>query len=124
MNNKPDVGRIVHFFDPSADASLGKGPQAAIIAHVYSDGLISLMVIDRHGNCSPHKSVKLLQPGADAIDAPHCQWPELQEEVPVEVPVEVSDEVTDEVTDEVADEVTDEVADEVTDEVSDETNPV
>ena len=49
---KPTIGRVVYYKD-----STGAHQSAAIIAHVWNDECVNLMVIDRNGNSSGKTSV-------------------------------------------------------------------
>ena len=49
---KPTVGRVVYYNDNN-----GAHQIAAIIAHVWNDECVNLMVIDRNGNSSGKTSV-------------------------------------------------------------------
>ena len=79
---KPSVGRVVWFY-PSLNtgesgfarhAGGSGGPYAALIAHVWSDALVNLSVIDANGTPHGRTSVPLLQPGQDAPDHAFCDW--------------------------------------------------
>lgn len=48
----PTVGRVVWFYR-YVPGQGHKGPLAAHVAHVHSDTLVNLMVIDEGGNLSP-----------------------------------------------------------------------
>lgn len=45
MNQKPSVGRIVHYTPPSNESG-GKGqPHAAVVTHVWGDSCVNLNVL-------------------------------------------------------------------------------
>lgn len=80
---KPTVGRIVHYYPPKEYAHHTPGqtllagqPHAAIIATVWSDVCVNLMVIDRNGVPFGLTSVSLLQddeqPGENHFG--YCAW--------------------------------------------------
>ncbi len=68
---KPTVGRVVHFYrDHGAD------PQAAIIAHVWSDTCVNLAIFDNNGKpyLNPPTPVTPVQPDAEIPDQFYCKW--------------------------------------------------
>lgn len=78
----PTVGRVLWYY-PSANSVEsgfsrhpdGGGPYAALIAHVWSDQLVNLTVLDANGAAHSRTSVPLLQ-GAqtDAPEHAFCGW--------------------------------------------------
>jgi hypothetical protein len=77
----PTVGRVVLFtpYRLSGDGRFahidGEKPLAAIIAHVFHDGLVNLAVFDSNGVSHSRTSVKLVQ--ADEAKPEHgyfCEW--------------------------------------------------
>lgn len=64
---KPTVGRVVWFKE-------GDQTLAAIIAHVHSDRVVNLMVINCVGVASSRTSVQLVQEGDEAPAHSHCTW--------------------------------------------------
>jgi len=74
---KPTVGRMVHYnphsSDPGFDSS-GTQRYAATIAHVWSDNLVNLMVIDPNGATFPRGSVTLVDP-TYIPTLGQCEWP-------------------------------------------------
>lgn len=79
----PTIGRIVHYYPGIADLTPnGDQPMAAIIASVWSDRLVNLMVIDASGIPVNRTSIRLVQAG----DPPPrdgescCMWPALRAE--------------------------------------------
>lgn len=77
----PTVGRMVHFYPgPQDGISHSPGhPLAATIAHVWTDTMVNLGVLDSNG--VPHKftSVELLPPGQPVPEGMgrHCVWPSM-----------------------------------------------
>jgi hypothetical protein len=74
---KPTVGRVLHFWPHKA--ARGEQPLAAMVAYVWNDYMVNLMVIDRNGRTSHHTSVTLVQ-FQDAMlvvanEGPYCEWP-------------------------------------------------
>lgn len=74
----PTVGRIVYFF---ATVNPGWGdhgdvttPRAAIVAKVYDDGSLNLLVIDRNGAPHPVVAVELVQDGEKPTGTWWCEW--------------------------------------------------
>ena len=77
---KPEPSRHVHFI-PHADCMsstmrfAGGQPHAGIIAHVHSDRLVNLMVLDMNGSPVSRTSVPLVQPGdAEPTGYDYCRW--------------------------------------------------
>lgn len=71
---KPTVGRVVWFNQENRDLA-GDKTLAAIVAHVHSDRLVNLCVIDANGNTHSRTSVTLVQPGDATPGAgPYCEW--------------------------------------------------
>lgn len=78
---KPSVGRVVHFV-PGRDQKINVNdgqPLAATIAHVWSDHMVNLGVLDftgRHHHCT---SVPLVQPGKRPPEGGYwCCWMDYQ----------------------------------------------
>jgi hypothetical protein len=77
----PTVGRVV-WFTPSrlsGDGFFahidGRRPLAAIVAHVFSDGLVNLAVFDSNGVSHSRTSVPLVQDGDDKPEHGYfCEW--------------------------------------------------
>lgn len=66
----PTVGRVVWYKDGRPD-----GPCAAIVARVWSDRCVNLMVIDPSGNTFGATSVPLVQ--QEDVNVPvgaYCEW--------------------------------------------------
>lgn len=88
----PTIGRIVLFHPAGgnpgpagvprrAALTMVNQPLAAIIAHVWSDLSVNLMVIDENGNPSSKTNVALVQ--GDMVASPNgdwCGWPEYHDE--------------------------------------------
>lgn len=80
MSITPTPGRVVWYYPSKDDAlqsfsSVAAGkPLAAIVAHVWSDTCINLMVIDPNGNPAPRASVLLLQGDGDRPDHNFAEW--------------------------------------------------
>ena len=76
---KPEPSRHVHFIpatDVSGDGVCTAGqPHAGIIAHVWGDRLVNLLVVDKNGWPVPKISVPLVQPGdAEPTGYDYCRW--------------------------------------------------
>jgi hypothetical protein len=77
----PTVGRVV-LFTPSCltgDGRFahtgGRKPLAAIVAHVFNDGLVNLAVFDSNGMSHSRTSVPLVQEGEDKPEHGYfCSW--------------------------------------------------
>jgi len=74
---KPTVGRIVHFYRDSAAFHDGNPPQAAIIAHVWTDTCVNLAIFDGNGKQVPEPptSVALVHDDSIPQGCPFCVWP-------------------------------------------------
>ena len=76
---KPEPSRHVHFI-PASDVSGGGTftagqPHAGIIAHVHSDRMVNLLVIDKNGWPVSRTSVPLVQPGdVEPVEYDYCRW--------------------------------------------------
>lgn len=70
---KPTVGRVVWYYK-YVEGQGFKGPLAAHIAHVHSDSMVNLMVIDENGNPRSETSVPLEQEENDAHIGSYCCW--------------------------------------------------
>jgi len=75
---KPTVGRVVWYY-PSAEEMTHGLPMvgtelAAIIAHVYDDTIVNLMVIDSNGNPHSRQSVHLDQHDQRDDAGAYCRW--------------------------------------------------
>lgn len=77
----PTVGRVVWFYawsgDPDLDGfihSHGIVPMAAHVAHVWSDRMVNLMVIDPNGKAHSRTSIVLRQEGDPAPAGSYCEW--------------------------------------------------
>lgn len=78
---KPTVGRVVHFTPSSTDPIVKNGDQklAAIIACIWSDICVNLVVFDANGNPTNRTSVLLIQDGAPLPDGGYyCEWMDYQ----------------------------------------------
>lgn len=81
---KPTAGRVVWYHpfahapwaaDAASDfARLGDQPLAAIIAHVWSDTCVNLVVFDSNGNAHSRTSVTLHQGDGPCTSSPWCEW--------------------------------------------------
>ena len=77
----PTVGRVV-LFTPSrltGDGRFahidGRKPLAAIVAHVFNDGLVNLAVLDSNGTPFSRTSVPLVQEGEPKPEHGYfCEW--------------------------------------------------
>lgn len=74
----PTVARVVHFFPSSIDSEFDRheAPFAAIIAKVWNDGVVNLMVVNKQGVACGRQHVPLVQEGQLPLDpdAPFCAW--------------------------------------------------
>jgi hypothetical protein len=72
---KPTVGRVVWFWE-SIPNDVNVQPQAAIIAHVWSDRCVNLAILDPNGVPwpKPPTSITLVQEGDVPPDGIHCTW--------------------------------------------------
>ncbi len=72
---KPTVGRVLWYYPKGRKA--GEQPQAAMIAHVWSDTCVNLAIFDDNG-CPlavPPTSVLLVQEGAEVPSGGrYCTW--------------------------------------------------
>lgn len=68
---KPTIGRVVWFWPGLANEGQ---PQAAIVAHVWSDTCVNLAVFDANGNASGRTSVLLHQDGNERQSACFAEW--------------------------------------------------
>jgi hypothetical protein len=83
---KPTVGRVVWYLPHSSSSDTGFAvhpgeaqgrPYAAIIAHVWHDGMVNLSVFDAHGVPHSRTSVTLIQDSANGAGpqfAQFCTW--------------------------------------------------
>lgn len=76
---KPEPSRHVHFIPWTEDAGGGVfspgQPHAGVIAHVHSDRLVNLMVIDKNGQPLSRTSVPLVQPQDETPTGyDYCRW--------------------------------------------------
>ena len=80
MSITPTPGRVVWYYPSKNDAlqsfsSVAAGmPLAAIVAHVWNDTCINLMVIDPNGNPAPRAPVMLLQGDGDRPGDNFAEW--------------------------------------------------
>lgn len=73
---KPTVGRVVWFWSRKP-AHEYEQPQAAMVAHVWSDTCVNLAIFDSNGNAvtNPPTSIRLLQEGDSIPETDHyCTW--------------------------------------------------
>jgi hypothetical protein len=80
---KPTNGRVVlftpHLDDTSGLMCIDRTPLASIVAHVWSDRLVNLVVFDSRGQSFPFNCVTLLQDDDIAPDAGRfCAWMDYQ----------------------------------------------
>jgi hypothetical protein len=71
----PTVGRVVWYYPPGRTPP--QQPQAAIVAHVWSDTCVNLAIFDDNGQPvpKPPTSVLLVQEGAEVPSGGHyCTW--------------------------------------------------
>jgi hypothetical protein len=71
---KPTIGRVVWFWDRSADMPRQPQAHAALVTYVHSDTMVNLVVFDAGGNSHPRTSVHLLQEDCEAPVGPYCEW--------------------------------------------------
>ena len=69
---KPTVGRVV-WFHPSGSEPVHQ-PNAAIVAHVWSDTCINLAVFDANGVASNQTSVFLYQGEGERPSSLYAEW--------------------------------------------------
>lgn len=67
---QPTVGRVVWYHPPLHHTQ----PLAAIVAHVWSDTMVNLMVIDPEGNPFGRTSVFLYQGDTDRPSGEYAEW--------------------------------------------------
>ena len=75
---QPTVGRVVHFYPGKVHAlSRYSGPMAAIITHVWNDGMVNVAVFDPNGETNGVTSVELHQPADTPVvhGGFWCEWP-------------------------------------------------
>lgn len=71
---QPTVGRVVWFYK-YVPGQGHKGPLAAHVAHVHSDAMVNLMVIDEMGTPRSETSVHLRQDiGYAPPEGDYCEW--------------------------------------------------
>ena len=71
----PTVGRVVWFNAMKTGAFPGSdGTRAAVVAHVHSDRMVNLCVIDANGATRSETSVPLVQPGDPVPETAHATW--------------------------------------------------
>lgn len=79
---KPSVGRVVWFYPRGDDSLAGSSdqPLAALVAYVWTDTLVTLMVIDKDGQPQPRLHIPL---GAEnhAPEESYCDWMPYQKAV-------------------------------------------
>lgn len=68
----PSIGRVVWYYP--ADRGPGDQPHAALVAFVYSDRLVNLMVSDPNGVPYSKTSVTLVQDGDEGPGGGYCAW--------------------------------------------------
>jgi len=72
---EPTVGRIVLFWrHGKAQVDASEQPEAAIIAHVWSDSCVNLAVFDPNGITGNVTSVPLIQDGEGKPHWFFCEW--------------------------------------------------
>ena len=69
---KPTIGRVV-WFHP-AGSSPEEQPNAAIIAHVWSDTCVNLAIFDANGAASNQTSVFLYQGDSERHSSQYAEW--------------------------------------------------
>ncbi len=72
---KPTVGRVVWYYPPGRKPD--EQPQAAIVAHVWSDTCVNLAIFDDNGQpCPPGRtSILLVQEGVEVPSGGnYCTW--------------------------------------------------
>lgn len=78
MTITPTVGRIVHYYPPGKWPPSTQ-PLAAIIAHVWSDTCVNLMIFDANGNVykQPQPTSVLLVQADNEVPSGggYCCWP-------------------------------------------------
>ncbi len=72
---KPTVGRVVWYYENGeAQVKAGEQPFAALIAHVWGDGMVNLAVFTANGVNQSRTSVNLLQEGDVIPTHSFCTW--------------------------------------------------
>lgn len=76
---QPTVGRVVWYWPHPTQVAPGfcpgqDQPLAAIIAHVWSDSCVNLVVFDANGIAHNRTSVLLVQEGANRPAYDFCEW--------------------------------------------------
>ena len=72
---KPTVGRVLWFWrHGKTQVDAGEQPEAAIIAHVWSDTCVNLAVFDGNGVATNFTSVPLIQAGDAKPESFFCEW--------------------------------------------------
>ncbi len=68
---KPTVGRVLLYYRRP-----GTEPQAAMIAKVWSDAVVNLMIVNEDGSTMPNPptSIPLVQEGEPLPAGQHCRW--------------------------------------------------
>lgn len=73
---EPTVGRIVHFYrHGKTQKDAGEQPEAAIIAHVWSESCVNLSVFNANGESRGVTSVPLFQGDGEPPEGMFfCEW--------------------------------------------------
>ena len=69
---KPTIGQVVWYHPCGSSAS--DQPQAALIAHVWSDTCVNLAVFNPNGEASNQTSVFLYQGDTDRPSSSYAEW--------------------------------------------------
>jgi len=68
------VGRVVWYWDVSGTIPEQTQPHAALIAHVWTDRMVNLVVFDANGVPYSRTSVTLVQDGDEKPQGRFCEW--------------------------------------------------
>lgn len=69
----PTVGRVVWYYPVGSNPAVGQ-PHAALVAHVWSDTCVNLVVFNANGKPYNVTSALLYQEGNPKPDSGYCEW--------------------------------------------------
>jgi len=70
MKIVPTVGRVIWFYESNNQVE----PKAAIVAKVWSDEVVNVMVVEENGTTKPATSVRLFQENEIPNITPYAKW--------------------------------------------------